>query len=137
TYNEARTEIIQRLTRVGSNRISGEDAREAVLTVLDFAAAIDTSQGSGIPDWNAELTFQTDGTDAGRWCTQPDANGKKRIVETKVDDNTGNEPPTDPEVTENSFWEEISPSAGSGITEWTPGLYQSGLVIVYHNHSTD
>lgn len=134
TYNEAKTIIVQNLTRVGSNRISGQEVREAVLLVLDFAAAIDTKDA--IPDWSAELTFQTDGTDAGKYCKHRDTSGQLRFFETKTDDNTNNEPPTDPDETQNTSWEEISASAGSAIKEWSPGLFGDGLQIVYHTHST-
>lgn len=102
--------------------------------VLDFVT--ESSVDDVIPDWNANLTFNTDGSGAGRYCTHPDMEGKKRIFETKIDNNTGNEPPTDPDETENASWEEISQSSGSGIKEWAPGIYGAGLVIVYHSHST-
>jgi hypothetical protein len=90
-----------------------------------------------IPDWTVGQTFQTDGSDDGIYCKHPDANGKKRVFETLVDDNIGNAPPTDPNITSNAYWSEISQSGGSGIKEWTVGIYGTGLVVVYHNHSKD
>lgn len=105
--------------------------------VLDFIS--ESSVDSVIPEWNSALTFQTDGTDDGKYCTYADTNGKKRIFETKTDDNTGlgHEPPSDPEITENTYWEEISQAGGSAIKEWEAGLYGAGLIIVHHNHSVD
>lgn len=101
--------------------------------MLDFITESEVS--SVIPDWTAALTFQQDGSDDGRYCLHPDDNGKKRIFQTKVDDNINNEPPTDPDITENSSWVEVSQAAGSAIKEWAPGVFGSGLIIVFHNHS--
>src|SRR5687768_3305284 len=105
------------------------------LKVLDFASQ--SGVDDVIPTWTSDKIFQLDGTDAGKYCLHPDTNGKKRIFETKIAPNENNEPPTNPAVTENASWEEISQSAGSGISEWAAGVYGSGLVIVFHNHSTD
>lgn len=100
---------------------------------LDFIT--ESTVDDVIPEWTNALTFQTDGSDAGKYCTHPDANGKKRIFETQTDDNINHEPPTDPNVTSNAYWEEISQSSGSAIKEWAAGIYGTGLVIVYHDHS--
>ena len=135
TAQELKDYIDLLLTRVGSDRVSGLDIRTASKAIVDFAAAIDVDDA--IPDWTALLTFQTDGSDDGKYCKHPDSNGKKRIFETKVDDNTGNEPPTNPAITEDTNWIEISASSGSAINEWAPGVYGAGLVIVFHNHSVD
>jgi hypothetical protein len=106
-----------------------------------FNAVVDYFTGntvsSIIPDWTNALTFQTDGTDAGKFCIYPDTNGKKRIFETKGDDNINNAPPSGPTVTENAYWIEISQAGSSSIVEWEPKLYGAGLVIVFHNHSVD
>lgn len=135
TYAELVNLINNNLTRVGTNRVSAAEVKEVAQAILDFAAAIDNADA--IPTWTNLLTFQTDGSGAGKYCKHPDVNGKLRIFETKIVNNTGNEPPTDPNVTENANWVEISASAGSGIKEWAPGIYGAGLVIVYHNHSVD
>lgn len=103
--------------------------------VLDFIT--ESTVSAIIPDWTAALTFNTDGTGDGRFCTHEDTDGKKRIFETKTDANINNEPPTNPLVTENTNWKEISQSSGSSIKEWAVGVYGSGLVIVYHNHSVN
>lgn len=106
---------------------------ESFNATIDLVTALNTDV---IPTWTALLTFQTDGTDAGKYCKHPDSEGKVRIWETKIDDNTANEPPVDPGTSEDANWKEISPSAAAAIPEWKPGLYGEGLVIVYHNHST-
>lgn len=102
--------------------------------IVDFIAQALTT---GIPDWTAALTFQTDGSDDGSFAIWPDTNGNIRFWKTKTDNNTNTEPPTNPLTTETTDWIEVSPSDGSSIKEWAPGIYGSGLVIVYHNHSTD
>lgn len=100
---------------------------------LDFITESDISDI--IPDWAAGLTFNTDGSGAGKYCKHPDTNGKKRVFETLTDANIGNEPPTDPNIASNANWSEISQAGGSGIKEWAAGIYGNGLIIVYHNHS--
>lgn len=107
---------------------------ESFNATIDLVTALNTDV---IPTWTALLTFQTDGTDAGKYCKHPDSEGKVRIWETKIDDNTANEPPVDPGTSEDANWKEISPSAAAAIPEWAPGLYGAGLVIVFHNHSAD
>ena len=106
----------------------------ALDAIIDF---ISNSSTGSIPEWNASLTFNTDGTGAGAYAIWPDTNGAIRFWKTKTDTNTANEPPTNPATTENTNWIEVSPSSGSAIQEWAPGVYGSGLVIVYHNHSTN
>jgi hypothetical protein len=106
-----------------------------------FNAVVDYFTGNSvstiIPDWTNALTFQTDGTDAGKFCLYPDTNGIKRIFETKLADNTNNAPPSNPAVSENTWWIEISQAGSSSIVEWEPKLYGEGLVIVYWDHSTN
>lgn len=134
TLDTLNTSLITLLTRVGSNRITGTDILTASQNIVNYFA---TQIASIIPEWTAVLTFQTDGTDAGKYCKYDDTNGKKRIFETKTDDNINHLPPTDPGITENTYWIEVSASASSSIKEWAAGVYGSELVIVYHNHSVD
>lgn len=101
--------------------------------LLDFVT--ESSIADVIPDWAEELEFNTDGSADGKYCKHPDTNGKKRVFETQTDGNTGNEPPTDPNITENDDWAELSQAGGSGIKEWTAGIFGVGLIIVYHDHS--
>jgi hypothetical protein len=103
--------------------------------VVDFITA--QQQSEVIPNWTALLEFNTDGSGDGSYAIHPDSNGAIRFWKTKTDTNTGNEPPTNPAVTENDFWIEVSPAGGSAIQEWSPGIYGAGLIIVFHNHSTD
>lgn len=84
-----------------------------------------------VPAWTALLTFQTDGSDDGQWCTYPDTSGNIRIWQTKIDDNIGNEPPADPQVTEDTNWIEVSASSNSSFSEYVAGLYGAGLIIVF------
>lgn len=107
------------------------DAYNLVLDFITESTVVDI-----VPLWTIGATFNTDGTGDGQYCKHEDDDGNIRIFETKTDSNTGNAPPTDPEVTENTHWKEISPSSGSAIKEWAAGTYGEGLIIVYHNHST-
>jgi len=106
----------------------------SLFAIIDFTT---TQVASIIPDWTAALTFNTDGTAAGAYCKHPDTDGKIRIFETKTDGNINHEPPTNPVITEDTYWKEVSSSAGAAIPEWAAGIYGPGLIIVYHNHSVD
>jgi hypothetical protein len=134
TLDQLITDVNSKLTRVGSNRVDAPDILTSVLNVISFFA---TQISSIIPLWTDELTFQQDGSDAGRFCRYADTNGKIRLFETKVDDNINNAPPTNPLTTENTYWREVSASASAAIPEWAAGVYGPGLIIVYHNHSVD
>lgn len=134
TATEVKNLIDQLWTRAGSDRVDDADLRTVGNAIVDMVAALDVDI---FPDWDSGLTFQTDGSDDGKYCKHPDSNGKKRIWETKTDDNTGNEPPTDPLITSDPDWQEISQSAKSGIVEWSAGLFGEGFVVVAWNHSTD
>jgi hypothetical protein len=101
--------------------------------IVDFITQAITT---GIPDWTNLLTFNLDGSGAGSFCTEPDTDGNIRFWKTKTNGNIANQPPTNPLTIENTYWIEVSPSDGSAIKEWAAGIYGSGLVIVYHNHST-
>jgi uncharacterized protein YoxC len=61
--------------------------------------------------WAAELVFNTDGSEDGAICNHPDSDGNIRNFETKIDGNTGNEPPTDPAVTEDDNWSVVADAA--------------------------
>lgn len=134
TLDQLFASLVTLLTRAGSNRISGPDILTACQNIATYFS---TQIASIIPDWTAMLTFQTDGSDAGKYCKYADTNGKKRIFETKVDDNLNHLPPTDPLVTENTYWKEVSASGSAAIPEWAAGVFGPGVVIVYHNHTTE
>jgi len=134
TLQELSTSVITLLTRVGSNRVT---ASEILLAVQQVIAYFATQLADIIPDWTDSATFKLDGTSAGKYCKYPDSTGKKRIFETKVDNNINHLPPTDPGITENTYWKEVSASAAAAIPEYAAGIYGPGLVIVFHNHSVD
>lgn len=101
-------------------------------TLIDF---IVSSLTTGIPTWTAALEFNTDGiTSAGAFCLYPGTNGALRYWKTKTDGNINNAPPTNPATTENTYWIEVSPSAGSAIQEWAAGVYGTGLIVVFYNN---
>jgi hypothetical protein len=106
--------------------------KDVLLYIVDF---ITSSTSDSFPDWTGTQTFKLDGSLDGKYCKYPDSNGKVRLFETKIDNNTNHLPPTDPDLTENTYWKEVSPSSGSAIKEWAPGVYGNGFIIVYYNHS--
>lgn len=119
--------IDSNLTRVGSNRITGAEIKEVCNEIVNYLVA----NTDLLPDWSAAGNYNTDGTGTGRYAKHPDTNGRKRLFETKIDNNINNLPPTDPLVTENTNWREISQSAAATIPDWAAGVYGSGLVIVH------
>jgi hypothetical protein len=131
TIQELKDYILEQLTAPVNQVIK---VINSFFAVIDFST---TQVSTIIPDWTNALTFNTDGSGAGMYCKHPDTDGKKRIFETKTDGNINNEPPTNPAITENTHWKEVSSSSSAAIPEWSPGLYGPGLIIVYHNHSVD
>lgn len=98
--------------------------------VIDF---ITQSISSGIPAWTVLLTFNNNGTGSGAFCTHPDTNGALRFWKSLGNGNIGNQPPTNPVITFDAYWTEVSPSSGSAIKEWAPGIYGAGLIIVFYS----
>lgn len=98
--------------------------------VVDF---ITQSDNSGIPAWTNALTFNTDGTGDGSFCTYVDVAGNLRFWKTVSDGNINHAPPTAVGVTFNTYWIEVSPANGSAIKEWAPGVYGEGLIIVFYD----
>lgn len=74
------------------------------------AAEEDDNSSAETPRWSDELTFNTDGSGDGAFCIHADADGKDRKFETKTDENQGNEPPTDPAVSEDDNWSVVAES---------------------------
>lgn len=132
TLDQLLSSLITLLTRSGDNRVSPSDMLTACQNIVNYFAS---QLASIIPDWADNITFNTDGTGAGRYCKYPDSAGKKRIYETLIDDNINHAPPSN--GGDNTYWSEISQSASAAIPEWQSGVYGPGLVIVFHNHSTD
>ena len=123
--------IEQNITRVGNNRVSAADIKEAIKEVVNYFAGNSTDL---FIDWNPTTTFNLT---TNKYCKWPDTNGRIRIWESRVAGNLNNEPPTNPLTTINTYWVEISPSASSALPEWAAGVYGTGLQIVFYSHSTD
>jgi hypothetical protein len=134
TLDQLLSSLITLLTRSGSNRVSGADVLTAMQQVVNFFA---TQIASIIPDWTDSATFNADGSGAGKYAKYADTTGKKRIFESKTAGNINHLPPSDPGITENTYWKEVSASAVAAIPEYAPGIFPGGIVIVYHNHSVD
>ena len=115
-------ELIDSLwTRNGSDRISDEDLRTVGYKIVELSGANEVTS-LGI-EWSAAVTYQTDDL----------ATINNRIWKSKTDNNLNNQPPTDPNTTENTYWVEQSKSDSTPIREWTAGVYGSGLIIVFWN----
>lgn len=59
---------------------------------------------------------------------------QERIWKSKIDSNLGNSPPTDPNDTSNAYWEEQSKATTTPISEWSAGVYGSGIIVVLYNN---
>ena len=111
--------------------------KKAAVKAADPTAAEDAT-----PAWTEEMIFNTDGSGDGAFCLHADTDGNDRKFETKIDNNTGNEPPTDPTITEDDNWavvaEAVAPADGAG-EETLPAagatLAQRGATIVKLNAS--
>ena len=112
--------------------ISEADLREFNKDLTDFLGVAQITDI--IPTWTALLTFQTDASDDGEFCIHADTSGNIRLWQTKIDDNINNEPPTDPNITSDTNWQEVSASSNSVFVEWAAGIYGAGLIIVYYNN---
>jgi hypothetical protein len=130
-------EIQQKYASIFANNTTGDiseaDLRDFVKDLTDYLGAAEISDV--IPAWAAGLTFQTDATDDGEFCTYTDSGNNIRLWQTKTNDNIGNPPPNTPGVTSNTHWQEVSASSGSAFVEWSPGIYGSGLIIVFYNNA--
>lgn len=116
-------ELIDSLwTRNGSDRISDEDLRTVGYKIVELSGANEVTS-LGI-EWSDAVTYQTDEL----------ATSNNRIWKSKTDNNLNNEPPTDPNTTENTNWIEQSKSDSTPIQEWAAGVYGSGLIIVFWNN---
>lgn len=125
--------IESRLTRVGSNLVGAPDIKEVAQEIVNFFS----NQNLDLfPDWSAALTFNSNGSGAGKYCKQPDSTGKVRIWQSLTNGNINNQPPVNTPFT-SAFWQEISPSTSSAVLEWAAGVYGTGLQIVFYSHSTD
>lgn len=131
TAAEIKQQINNLLADNTTGDISAADMRTVLNNMTDMVGA--TQVDNSIPEWAAGLTFQTDGTNDGEYCRYADTSGNIRLWITKIDNNTGNIPPTDPAITENTYWKEVSASSSTPIQEWAAGIYGDGLVIVFHN----
>jgi len=81
------------------------------------AAEPAAAEDDATPMWTEEMTFNTDGSADGAFCLHADAEGNDRKFETKIDNNKGNEPPTDVAITENDNWAMVQEAAAEAPAE--------------------
>jgi protease-4 len=104
-------------SKVNSNSINKPSMKIPKMSSFFKKKAIASAEGDTppaedtTPRWTDTMVFNTDGSGDGAFCLQADADGKDRKFETKVDNNTGNEPPTDPAVTEDDNWSVVAEAA--------------------------
>jgi hypothetical protein len=106
--------------------------KDVLLYLLDF---VSSSTSDALPLWTNTQTFNLDGSGDGIYCKYADTNGKVRLFETKTSGNINHQPPTDPDISENTYWRELSPGAGSSMKQWAASLYGTGDIIVWWIHS--
>lgn len=128
-------ELFQRMASL--IRSGGQGGKTKATEVRQFLAdLIDTifslfgssASAGGILEYDPEAIYDFE--------NNPFAVFNFRIFKTKVDGQTGNEPPFSPDAEgnyENEFWIEVSPAPASGIAKWAPGIFTGDLVIVYYN----
>jgi hypothetical protein len=113
--------------------IDGDELQDLFQTIRNVLSANNTSVLNLAYD-NA-ITYDTPAT-AGTSGNPSYAEFDDRFWRSKTDDNVGNEPPSSEAVTENTNWIEVSKAEANAFQEWTPGIYGSGLIIVFHNDGT-
>lgn len=113
-----------------NGRISADELDDILNTLSNVIENSDTDSLN--LEWAIGTTYDT--PDTAKISGNPSySESGDRLWKSKIDNNTGNEPPVDPEVTEDSYWIEQSKSAASPIQEWQAGPYGAGLIIVFHN----
>lgn len=132
-----KAELFQRmnsLIRSGGQggKTKATEIREFVADLIDtiFSLFGQSSSAGGILEYDPEAIYD--------FTINPFAVFNFRIFKTKIDGQTGNEPPFSPDGEgnyEDDNWIEISPAPASGIAKWKAGVYTGELVIVYHNGS--
>lgn len=121
TASEIKALITLLWSKVGSDLISSGDLRTVGNALVDFAKGNTTT----IDEWDSGTTYNT--------TTTKYAEDNNRIWKSKLDGNLNNEPPQDPEITEDTWWIEVS--QGKNMEDWSPGLYGDGLVLVFYADS--
>lgn len=108
------------------NSNSNKNAMSFKKTVSSFfrpkkAKAAEEAQPAAAEDatpmWTEDMVFNTDGSGDGAFCLHADTDGNDRKFETKIDNNQGNEPPTDPAVTEDDNWSLVAEEEAPADTE--------------------
>ncbi|MEM7551733.1 MAG: hypothetical protein AAF363_18760 [Bacteroidota bacterium] len=112
-------------------RISGPEIADIFLTIYNIQANSNTENLN--LSWNSGFVYDTPAASANSG-NPAYAEFGDRLWKSKVDNNQGNEPPSDPLVTENPFWIEVSKSVAALFPEWTPGIYGAGLIIVFFDN---
>ncbi len=121
TPEALKTLAIQLLTRNGSDRVDDQDILTVISEIIDQLGA---SKFEGLfNDWLSNQSYDID-----HYSTF-----LNRIWKSKTNANLGNEPPSSTSVNENTHWVEVSSASSNPVNEWKPGLFGSGLIMVFWN----
>lgn len=121
TYQEIYDMIDDLLADNTTQEISEEDLRDVCHAILDRTNESDIE--SLDIEWDSGTTYALDEL----------VTYLNRIWKSKSAGNTNHQPPSDPEVTEDTYWIEQSKSESSPIKEWSAGVYGAGLIVVLYN----
>lgn len=106
--------------------ITGEELEQIFSLIADLFEQNNTS--NVIAPWSGSTTYDT--PEAGNGNPSYADEGT-RLWRSKVNDNTNHQPPSDPQITEDTYWIEVSKAPVNIVKEWAPGIYGEGLVIVF------
>lgn len=117
TKSNANAQGAQQINKKPMKKILGKASSFFRPKRASAAAAPVAAEGDSVPMWTAELVFNTDGSEDGAFCIHADSGGTERKFETKIDNNTGNEPPTDPSITEDDNWSVVADTTEESAPE--------------------
>lgn len=118
SIDQTRKLVADELPSAIPNNIGAVNMRTAVLATIDLFG---TGSFANLAYDNVEI-YDKD--------TNPYAEQLERLWKAQLDDFSGIAPPTDPDVTSNFNWIEVSQAGGSAIVEHQVGAYGEGLQVV-------
>ncbi len=121
TAQQIKDDITSLLADNSTQDISPEDIRDVCTSLADLAGAGDYDSLN--IEWDVATTYAIDDI----------VSYLERLWKSKSAGNLGNQPPSDPNTTEDTYWIEQSKAPAGPITEWQAGVYGAGLIIVYYN----
>jgi hypothetical protein len=130
TIEQVRQYITDNIVGEPGNRLEVQEIQTAFLKILDQIGSQNFE--NTIAEWDAGTTYDTPATSETS-LNPAYADYLDRIWKSKIDSNTGNQPPSQPGTTEDSNWIEVSAAATGLLQDWKVGLFGEGLVLVYYS----